>query len=260
MNEVLKKLLALAMAASCLAQPAWAEQQSEERKRAQIHADLGAGYLGMGKLGIALEELKVALESDSRYAPAYNYLGLVYMELREDAKAEENFQRALSLDPVNSEANNNYGWFLCQRKRPADSIAYFTKALKNPLYETPEKAYLNAGICSVKKGDDQAAEEFLLRAIKYQPPSAQAFYNLAELNFRRGKYVDALYYLDRNMKIAQPNAESLWLGARIAHRTRNRDAEANYGLQLRKRFPESREEFAFRNGLFDETINGEGQK
>lgn len=256
----MKKLLMLMMVLWCVIEPVWAEQQADDRKRAQIHTELGASYFSMGKLGVALEELGLAIQADSRYAPAYNILGLLHMELREFAKAEENFQRSLDIDPSNSEAHNNYGWFLCQRNRVDDAIGHFMSALKNPLYTTPEKAYLNAGECSLKKGDEKGAEDFFLRAIKFQPAPPKAFWHMAEISFRRGDYGDAQRYLDVYMRAGGQTREALWLGARIAHRLGNRDAEANYGLQLRKNFPDSREALAFRNGKFDETLTAEAQK
>lgn len=248
----MKKLLAMmALVWAGFALPVWAVQQSDDNRRAQVHTELGSGYYGMGKLGIALEELNEAIRADSKYAPAYYILGLVYMELREDAKAEENFQRSLNIDPVNSEAHNNYGWFLCQRNRVDDAIGHFMTALKNPLYATPEVAYLNAGLCLLKKGDEKGGEELLLRAIKFQTVPPQALYQLSELNLRRGSFGDAQFFLERYLKAAAPSPEGLWLGLRIAHRMGNRDEETNYGLQLRKKFPDSREALAYRNREFD---------
>ncbi|MBU0593392.1 MAG: type IV pilus biogenesis/stability protein PilW [Pseudomonadota bacterium] len=247
----MKKMLVLMLLAwNFAALPAWAEKQSDQTKRAQIHTELGAGYFGMGKLGVALDELNTAIRADSKYAPAYNILGLIYMELREFDKADESFKRSLSIDASNSDTHNNYGWFLCQRNRVDEAIGHFMNALKNPLYTTPEKAYLNAGQCSLKKGDDQGAEDYFLRAIKFQPAPPQAMYYLSDIQFRRAKYNNAQFYLEQFMK-SGPTPEGLWLGARIAHRTNNRDAEANYGLQLRKRFPDSREAIAYRNRQFD---------
>lgn len=256
----MKKLLVTLLVLWGVAQPLWAEEMSDETKRAQIHTELGAGYFGMGKLGIALEELKTAIKADSKYAPAYNMLGLLHMELREFDKAEEYFKRSLSLDSSNSEAHNNYGWFLCQRNREDDAIGHFMSALKNPLYATPEKAYLNAGECSLKKGDDKGAEEFFLRAIKFQPAPAQALWRMAELNFRRANYNEAQRYLDSFIKTGGQTRESMWLEARIAHRLGNREAEEKYGAQLRTHFPDSREAQAYRKGQFDEAVTDEGRK
>ncbi len=224
---------------------------ADAQKRAKIHTELGAVYYERGQLGIALDELKEALRADPKYAPAYNVTGLVYMQLREDRDAERNFQRALELDPLDSDANNNYGWFLCQHKREDQSIKYFMTALKNPLYATPEKSYVNAGICMRRKGNDQAAEEYFIKALNIRPSDPQALYNMADLSYKRGQYTEARAYLVKYMKVAVPNAESLWLGLRTEHKLGNRDAEASYASLLRKRYPESNETRALNNGQFE---------
>jgi len=229
------------------------ESQSNIQSRAQIHTELGAAYFTRGQLGVALEELKEAIKSDPRYAPAYNMLGLVYLELREFPQAEENFQRAFRLDENNPEFHNNYGWFLCQDGRPDEGIKHFFAALKNPLYSTPGKAYLNAGVCSIMKGDERGAENFFLKALKLQPQQQQVLYYLAEIAYRRKEYLDAKDYINRNMQVSQPGPEVLWLALRTERKLGNRDAEANLGMQLRKNFPDSREVLALRNGQYEYT-------
>lgn len=228
-----------------------ADEQADARQRAQVHTDLGAAYFSAGQLGVALEELNVAIQADSGYAPAYSMLGLVYMSLRENEKAEDNFRRSLSLSSADSDTNNNYGWFLCQRGRIDDSIRYFMAALKNPLYATPEKSYLNAGICARKKNDDVEAEEFLLKAVSLQPRQPQALFHLADINFKRGNYAESKKFINQFSRIASPTPESLWLGMRIERRLGNRSDEASYGLQLRKAFPDSPEAQALRSGKYE---------
>ena len=253
LKQGLKRLLFLMVLVSGILAGGYAsaEGQAEARQRAQVHTDLAAAYFGSGQLGVALEELNVAIRADSDFAPAYNMLGLVYMTLREDDKAEENFRRSLSLNSIDSDTNNNYGWFLCQRGKIDDSIRYFMAALKNPLYATPEKSYLNAGICARKKNDDVEAEDFLLKAIRLQARLPQALFHLAEINFRRGSYGEAKKFINQYSQIATPTPESLWLGLRIERRLGNRSDEASYGLQLRKTFPDSPEAQALRNGKYE---------
>jgi len=224
---------------------------ADAQKRAKIHTDLAAGYYERGQMGVALDELKEALRADPNYAPAYNVMGLVYMELREDGDAERSFRRALEIDPLDSDTNNNYGWFLCQRKREDQSIKYFMAALKNPLYATPEKSYFNAGICMRQKGDEKAAEEYFLKALRIRPSFPQALYNMADLSYKRSQYAEARAYLLRYQQVAPPTAESLWLGVRTERKLGNRDAEGSYALQLRKKYPESKETQALKNGQFE---------
>lgn len=222
------------------------------RYRADLHTQLGATYYSRGQLGVALQELNDALLADSSYAPAYNVRGLVYMALREDDQARKNFERALSLNPADSDTHNNYGWFLCQRGQAKESIVHFLAALKDPLYPTPEKAYFNAGVCSLKFDDNQNAESYFLKAVQLQAQLPQAYFYLAELYFKRSAYSQASNALIRYMQqTAFPSAESLWLGVRIEHKTGNRTAEVDYSFQLRKRYPDSREAKSLAEGLFE---------
>lgn len=209
---------------------------------AKVHTELAGMYFELGKLGVALEEVALALEANRNYAPAYNVRGLVNMALREDGKAEEDFQKSLRLDSTDSDAHNNYGWFLCQRDRVKESIPQFMAALKNPLYQTPARAYLNAGLCSRKAGNNRDAGEFLQKALLLQPDLAQASLALAELSFAEGDYFSARKYI--TVFAENPgsmNAEQLWLALRIARKSNDRNAEASYGMQLRKLYPDSRE-------------------
>jgi type IV pilus assembly protein PilF len=102
-------------------------------ERAKIHTELGAQYFGAGQIGVALDEFNTALAAERRYVPAHYMLGLVYMELKEDARAEQYFKSALDLDSNNSEAHNNYGWFLCQRNHIDESIKQFIRNTRQTL-------------------------------------------------------------------------------------------------------------------------------
>ncbi len=62
-------------------------------------------------------------------ARIYNLFGLVYAMLGENAKAEQNFQRALAMAPQDSDIHHNWGWYLCSNGRPRESIPEFEKAL-----------------------------------------------------------------------------------------------------------------------------------
>ena len=220
--------------------PQQATTRAEERAKA--HTELAAQYYDRAQLGIALEEIEQALRAQSDYAPAYSVRGLVRMALHEYPQAEQDFRRSLQLDSSDSNTHNNYGWFLCQQSREKESIAHFMAALKNPLYTTPSKAYLNAGVCSRKGGNMKDAEEFLHKALVVQPNMPEALFNLADVAFAQADYAAAKSYFMRFAKYADNlSAENLWLAVRIERKLGDKSAEGNYALQLRKRFPDARE-------------------
>lgn len=212
------------------------------QKIARIHTELAGMYYDRAQYGVALQEVAVALKSDSSFPQAYNVRALVRMALHEDDKADEDFQHSLRLDSANSETHNNYGWFLCQSGHMKESFKQFQDALNNPLYSTPEMAYANLGLCSRKAGLTKEAESNLQRALVLRPDMANALYGLADLNYGKGDFVAAKSYFNRfSQGTPELNAEQLWLGVRISRKVRDYDSEASYALQLRKNYPDSRE-------------------
>lgn len=223
----------------------------DARNRAKIHTELGSLYFQAGNMAVALEEIRVAVDADAGYAPAYNIRGLIHMYLRENAIADDNFRRALSLAAGDPEINNNYGWFLCQTGRGRESLAYFGNAIKNPLFATPEKSYVNAGICALKINDVAAAEDYLQKALRFGAKAVAAYYPLADLNYRRGRFDEARRLLAEFHRTGEPTAESLWLATRTERHLGDRGAEASFATQLRRRFPDSKESADMKRGIYE---------
>ena len=223
----------------------------DPRTRAKLHTELGSLYFQDGNMAVALDELKISIAIDPTYAPAYNVRGLVRLSLREMASAEEDFKKALSLAENDPEINNNFGWFLCQIGREGESVAYFMRAVKNPLYQTPDRAYLNAGRCSQKAGDLDAAEDYLQKALRIAPDNLQAMMQLATINYKRGNLDQAKKYLSDVLRRVEPNAEVVWLALRVERRLGDRAAEAGYVSQLRRKFPGSPEYQELLKGNFE---------
>lgn len=227
-----------------------AKSDTEERRRAQIRLELASGFYQQGNYNQALEELRSALSTDPSYAQAYGLLGLVYLDLRERDRAEESFQRALRLAPEDSEILNNYGWFLCQTDRPRESIAQFQASVKNPLYATPARPLHNAGICSLRAGDEAGAEAYFQRAFQLDPRNPVSMYHLGEIYLKRGELERARFHSQRLLSSYPPSAETLWLAIRVERKAGERDGVASLSSQLRRQFPASREANLLQRGAF----------
>lgn len=227
-------------------------EESELRRRARIRLELAATYYQQANYAVALQELRQALAIDPDYPKALGMLGLVSMDLGENARAEESFQRALRLAPADSDINNNYGWFLCNTGREKESIEHFQRALRNPLYATPSRPLHNAGICSLRAGDEKAAEAYFLRAFQFDPRNPVAMFNLGEIYLKRRDAERARFYAQRLLTTYDPTAQVLWLGLRIERLAGNADGEASLAAQLRRRFPASAEAAKLARGEFGE--------
>lgn len=237
------------LAGSAAGNTAAASQSEANTNSARLHTELAGLYYQRNQMGIALSETDLAIRADRNYAPAYSMRGLIHMALHEDKEADEAFQHGLHLDANDSDAQNNYGWFLCQRGHEAESIAHFITAVKNPLYTTPELAYLNAGLCSQKAGKTADAEDYLHRALSLRPGMPQALLAMAEIRFAKGDYPAAKkHFTAFAQQIEMLSPEQLWLAIRIERKLGDRNAEASYGLQLRKNYPDAAETQSLLNG------------
>lgn len=209
--------------------------------RAQLHAEIAAGFYERGQMQVALQELDEAIKLDPKNAKIYNVYGLVYAVLGEDANAERNFQQALSLAPTDSEIRQNWGWYLCTHGKPRESIPEFEAAIRNPLYKSPDIALTNAGKCSIEIGDKRAGEEYLRRAMTINPNNVSASYNLALLLYRENRVEEARTLMRRVMATPNPAPDALYLGMCIERKAQDRVTEASYVQQLKTRYPESAE-------------------
>ncbi len=223
----------------------------DARTRAIAHAELGSLYFQNGDLIIALEEMTLAAAIDPDYAPAFSSRGLILYHLSELASAEKDFQRAIDLDERNPDINNNYGWFLCQTGRAKESLAYFEKAYRTPVYQTPAIAYRNAGNCNAKLNDLDAAEDALRKSLRLAPNNPQTLFYLANVSYLRGNFDAAKKQLGDAIRQVDPGPDFLWLALRVERRLGNQSDEQSYTAQLRRKFPDSTEFQEFLKGNFE---------
>ncbi len=226
--------------------------EPDGRRRARIRLELAVGYFEQGQTTVALDELKQAITADPNFGEAYNLRGLIYMRLNDVRLAEESFRRSLALNPADSNTHHNYGWLLCQQGRHAESLKLFAQALANPLYGDRPKTLMTQGLCQIKAGQRVDAEVSLTRSYELDAGNPITGYNLSLLLFHRGEFVRSQFYIRRLNNSELANAESLWLGIKVERQLDNRDAVDQLGVQLRKRFAQSRELASYERGAFDE--------
>lgn len=221
------------------------------QQSAKVHTELAALYMLEGRYAVALEETQIAIDTDSTYAPAYNVLALVHMQLGENRLAEENFSKALRYSPSDPEIFNNYGWFLCQEGREKQGIEYLMAAAKNPLYQTPTKPYTNAGMCAIGIKDYKLAETYLSTAMRLDGTNTLALFWLADAIYKQGRPVEARQFIAQLEKSLELPAEATWLALRIERKLGNREAEARYTARLKRVFPTSPETLKMLKGDYE---------
>ena len=230
-----------------------ASDESDGSKRSRVRMELATGYYGRGQMTTALDQVKLAIIADPTFAEAFNMRGLIYANLGDDRLAEESFRRALQLAPQDPDSMQNFGYFLCQKKRYPEANEMFDRALAVPRYRDSGRTLLTKGVCQAFTGNLPDAEASLVRAYALEPGNPSISVNLSEVLFRRGDYERARFYIRRvNAAPTLQGAQTLWLAARIEWRLGNRTGAQELGDQLRQRFPDSREAGSYARGQFDE--------
>lgn len=239
-------LLAVVMVGGCSNQAVRNSDHSQDNrdKLAAVNVQLGIAYMREGKFDIAMKKLQKAVSLDDSYAPAHDALAVLYERLGENDKAAQHYRRAISLDPSDSGLLNNYGQFLCQTGHPKEAQEYFQKALKNPLYSSPEVAYTNAGLCALSQKDSKSAATYFRRALSRNPKFAPPLFEMADLSYQQHDYLSAKGYLERYLGVTKPTPQSLWLGIRIERKLGNENAVSSYAMLLKNKFPDSDETHA----------------
>ena len=141
-------------------------------KSSKVRTQLAAEYIRSGDLDSAKRSLDQALSVDSRDATANMMMGILLQQEGSKSnleKAEHYFKRAISSEPDNAQARNNYGTYLYQMERYNDAIEQFRIAGATLGYDQRYQALENLGRIYLKLGDIASAEKhsnkhFLLTA------------------------------------------------------------------------------------------------
>lgn len=208
---------------------------------AKFNVQLGLTYLQQGKVDLARDKLERALEQDPKNVSVQTGAALLYDRLGDDRKAEGHFRTALRMKPNDPSVQNYFGVFLCKKKRYADGEKILMKAARSPLYQTPEVALSNAGVCERNAGHLDGAENYFRKATELRPQFGEGWLQLSDVSFQRGKYGDARQYLQRHLNITRVSSPALWLGLRIERALGNAQQIEVYSRRLKTEFPNAEE-------------------
>jgi type IV pilus assembly protein PilF len=226
--------------------------EPDSRKRATNRLRLAMLYFSDGKNTIALDEVKQAIAADPGWFESYNMRGLIHMRSGELSLADASFQKALSIRPGSPEVQHNYGVLLCKQNRIPEAVRMFGSAIATPGYTQRSNTWLEQGICQLGNEQLAEAEASFRKSYEVDFNNPAAAFNLASLLVRRGDSRQAQFYVRRLNNGESSNADSLWLGIKVERNLGNTEPMNQLALQLRRRYPQSRQFLAFERGAFDE--------
>ena len=138
----------------------------------------------------ALNYFDAGVKYDPNNALAYVGRGQVFDEQDEDAKARENYEKALELDPTLTSIKAALAYIYFGEGRIADADKYIAAALSEG-EDSAEVNYFN-GLIRYKKNENEAAEAALRKSISQDAENAEAHYYLGATLIRLDRQTDGI--------------------------------------------------------------------
>ncbi len=188
--------------------------QTLDRDAAELHMQIGTGYLAKGIYPQALEELQKAQQLDPDNPAILNNLGLVYFVRGYYAEAEKLIRKALAGHPKYSDARNNLARVLLEQKRFTEAFAELAMVEKDLTYPQLDKMWLNYGIGHYRQGSYVSAKDALLNSLKYNRKNCLANTYYGQTLYALRQYQNAAEALDAAIEFceATPSNEAYYFG------------------------------------------------
>jgi type IV pilus assembly protein PilF len=216
---------------------------------AATDVQLAIEYMKLGKLAEARDFIERALSENPGNPNVQMTAGLVYERLNEPSKAERAYTTGYRLGKGEPNIANNYAGYLCRTGKAAAGEKLFDQVARSPLYQTPEVALVNAGVCVRGTGDLVDAERYFNRALAVHPNLPEALLQLGNIDFDRGDAAQARDVVQRYLAVNPPTAEVLWLGFRAERKLGDTTAAAGYARRVQTEFPNSDQAQMMRSGV-----------
>ena len=216
---------------------------------AATNMQLAIEYLKLDKLASSRDFMERALSQDPGNPDVQMTAGLVYERTEDMPKAERAYSTGYRLGKRDPNIQNTYAGFLCRTGRAVAGEKLFAEVARNPLYQTPEVALVNAGVCVRGTGDLVDAERYFNRALAIHPNLPEAMLQLGNIAFDRGDAAEAREIVQRYLAVNVPTSEVLWLGFRSERKLGDATAAASYARRVQSEFPTSEQAQMMRSGI-----------
>jgi type IV pilus assembly protein PilF len=224
-------------------------KKASPAEMAQSNMQLAIEYMKLGKLMDSRTYIDKALSEDPENADVQMTAGLVYERLQEMDKAEHGYATAYRLGKGDPNIVNAYAGFLCRTGKAQAGEKLFTAVAASPLYQTPEVALVNAGVCLRSTGDMVDAERYFNRALTIRPNMPEAQLQLGNIAFDRGDAAAARDLVQQYLAVHPASPEVLWLGIRASRKLGDNVAAAAFAHRVESEFPDSDQARALRSGI-----------
>ena len=207
--------------------------------KARMLVEMANGSLLDGDATGALQSIARAEETDSDVPELYHTKALAYYMKHDLDTAILAAQKAVSLKPDYSDANNTLGKLLMEKGRLKDAVKILGLAANDPLYRDAYKSWTNLGILEYRRAEYDKAEGLLTRAIQESPMQACiALYYRGHINLKNLHLIEAIRdYKDASKKLCAHFGDA-YVALGLAYRQNRQNKEARkVFLEIQQRYP-----------------------
>ncbi len=221
----------------------------DRAKSLELHIQIALGNIDKGNRETARHHLTKAFEIDKNSAAATHAMAMLYQLEGEPVLAEQQFKLALKRDKNFTLARNYYGIFLFNQKRYTEAFAEFEIAAEDLAYSNRSQVLTNVGRSALKLDNEARAKAAFEHACILDRKNADAFIELADINFKNQEYAEAKRNIDINVSLVDHSPRSLVLSIRLDRIFGNKDKEASLALMLKSKFPYSKEYLEYKQSI-----------
>lgn len=224
-------------------------KKSSPEVAAATNMQLAIEYMRLGNLAASRDCIERALRENPGSPDIEMTAGLIFERLNDMQKAERYYSAGYRLAKNDPNIQNTYAGFLCRTGKAPAGEKLFDQVARSPLYQTPEVALVNAGVCVRGTGDLVDAERYFNRALAIRPNLPEALLQLGNIAFDRGDAAQARDIVARYLAVNPPTAEVLWLGFRAQRKLGDATSAAAYARRVQTEFPNSEQARMMRSGI-----------
>ena len=187
------------------------EAEKAGLKTVDLYFHRGAAYISVGNYNKATKDLTKAIESEPENAELYFYRGYAYTEMDKSEKAMADYSSAILHKPDYAEAYYNRGAVKIDLGLLDQGGEDLEEALEIGGENLPDVGF-NLAIIAYEKEDYEKAIELFENLLETDDAvqTVDAYYYLAECNYRLDKIENACRYFYKAMALGDKDSEEIY--------------------------------------------------
>lgn len=205
-----------------------------------LFAELGTQAINRGDLAQAVEDLRKALEANPKNAIAHNHLGVAYAGLSQTDLAKKEFEQALKISELYSDAWINLGNLAAERGDNQVAKLNYNKALSNLEYKLRHRALTNLAQIALKENAIEEAKAKLVESLQVNPEYCMSHYLLGRVYLQEKNAKAAVDEFKKSVaKSCNSNVEGRYQLGLAYMRSQQYEKARSELIQLIQDFPQS---------------------